>query len=712
MWTNYVTLHNIGPFAHYETELVQGLIGIIGRNGQGKTTLVNSIYAAMTNDWSRFVGVKADQIHDLAELDEESFVEIECEHDGQPFTLRRNLRPNKAKLSIPGEQTITKVPEIQARLEQDLGVDAKLIDTYVFVDQGELFAFLEHTPAVRAEAYKHLCRTGQSNTIHSVLDALGERYRDDGEFLDNSDELATELVRKEQEIHGYDEAREAQEKLLLNERSKSSADTIVKKRERYVQLSEELEAAEETRDQRKDRRDKGNEALDAAEIALEDARKGVAKLKSSAEEARAALKSWTTYEKRRKRKDKLNAEAESLLEEPMKNPEPKPENANDATTRGKLLMRNLRAETQQKLDMADEVIATYEESGEGKCPTCHQEIDEKFVLRMREEQKRAKAQLKALKPKIEAVEEYEEKLQEWKEWKADFDARLKANGEELKAFGELEEPDSDKSELEDAVSSYDEAVETEDEAEEAYNTAKDNATRYVTKHSESVKRCAEIEKGLKDNEVADQKYDKAKRRLDEHRAAELQIERLDALSESAHKEIRRITKEADALRAQLDRRKKVRRALKVVDAAKDAFHWSKLPQLVAQGNLVFLEEGINEVLHWFNDPFWAEAGEDLGFLIHQPGHPPGPAEALSGGQKGVFAVAMRCAVADLFGADIGMMFLDEPTANMDEANVDAFGEVLGRLAAEVRGKRQLAIVTHAQPLRSAFDQVIEVSRDV
>jgi DNA repair exonuclease SbcCD ATPase subunit len=74
----------------------------------------------------------------------------------------------------------------------------------------------------------------------------------------------------------------------------------------------------------------------------------------------------------------------------------------------------------------------------------------------------------------------------------------------------------------------------------------------------------------------------------------------------------------------------------------------------------------------------------------------------------VFAVAFRYSVGSLFDADIGMMYLDEPTAWMDEDNVAYFAEALKRLAVEVRGKRQLVVITHHERLLPAFDQVIRV----
>jgi DNA repair protein RAD50 len=98
----------------------------------------------------------------------------------------------------------------------------------------------------------------------------------------------------------------------------------------------------------------------------------------------------------------------------------------------------------------------------------------------------------------------------------------------------------------------------------------------------------------------------------------------------------------------------------------------------------------------------------LTFMVHFPGEPARPAGRLSGGQKGVFAIAFRSTVSSLYDDEIGMMSLDEPTTYMDEQNVSYLAEALTRFAAKLRGKRQVIMITHAHSLRSAFDTVIEI----
>jgi len=140
-------------------------------------------------------------------------------------------------------------------------------------------------------------------------------------------------------------------------------------------------------------------------------------------------------------------------------------------------------------------------------------------------------------------------------------------------------------------------------------------------------------------------------------------------------------------------------------------HRQALPQVVAQSNLEDMEKDINDVLELFGSPFWVEATSDLSFVVHFPGEPPKAAERLSGGQKSVLAVAFRSAISSLFKSEIGLMSLDEPTAGMDDQNVSYLAEALTRYAAEVRGHRQVIMITHAEQLRNSFDQVVNLGNN-
>lgn len=68
----------------------------------------------------------------------------------------------------------------------------------------------------------------------------------------------------------------------------------------------------------------------------------------------------------------------------------------------------------------------------------------------------------------------------------------------------------------------------------------------------------------------------------------------------------------------------------------------------------------------------------------------------SAGQKGLACLVIRLALAETFCLRCGMVALDEPTTNLDRANIESFAQALSRLVNSLRGQNnfQLIIITH------------------
>lgn len=54
----------------------------------------------------------------------------------------------------------------------------------------------------------------------------------------------------------------------------------------------------------------------------------------------------------------------------------------------------------------------------------------------------------------------------------------------------------------------------------------------------------------------------------------------------------------------------------------------------------------------------------------------------SAGQKVLASIMIRVALAEVFGAQCGVLALDEPTTNLDAANVDSLANALAELIDE------------------------------
>mgnify|MGYP003638695645 FL=1 len=640
MRINTVRLKNFGPYEDATFNLNHGLIGIVGPNGCGKSTLVNGIYACLTNDFSRFHGVKADIIRDTAPADAASFIEVNGEHQSVEFILRRNLRPNSAKLIIAGEREYKKAVDIEERLVKDIGLHKRLIDTYVFVNQWSMFEFLSQTDSKRAESFRHLCGTEKSADIYDACTKFMASSELNVEIVDNSDTLVTNIAALSKEIAEEEEKLKGLQDRRLSENSRNGALAVVQNHERRTSLVKKIAESEEnilsfesSWHLREEERVVSDKAMSAACLRTAQTLKSVGA-------ANASKELWNVY------------------------------NAAVAACVASVHRLDTHESKKPVLDLSPEV-----------CPTCLQEVKGEHLeaaLRKDFEEKLASYEKTHLilterctppdSPTCPSEEELDMMLES-----ASYDERV------------LKECEADYKEKMDAVSSVYSRWELEKEVEAAAHL--------------------ELEQLLP---TTDDLYDRAVARLAEHEGLATEISGIEGRISAKQESLSDYQSLLDELREKIERHKTMGALREVVGDVRDVFHWQNLPKKVAQANLMGITGEINEALEIFGSPFWVEADVNLSFKVHFPNSPARSAGSLSGGQKAVLAICFRVAVNRLFGMDTGMMFLDEPTAGLDNDNVEYFQGALSVLAAEVRDKRQLVIITHAAELRGTFDQVIEM----
>jgi DNA repair exonuclease SbcCD ATPase subunit len=639
MRINTVRLKNFGPYEDATFNFNQGLVGIVGSNGSGKSTLVNGIYSCLTNDFSRFHGVKADIIRDTAPAEAKSFVEVSGEHEGVEFLLRRGLRPNSAKLVIAGEREYRKAGDISERLVSDVGLHRKLIDAYVFVDQWDMFKFLSQTDSKRAESFRYLCGTEKSVAIHDACTAFIADLNSGSELVDNSDDLTAQINSLSNNITEEEDKREKSRARLLPDKSLAGVNNIIRLFSLRASLETQTATNEKALELLVEEHAEHASAVTAASAA-------VTELEGDYEGSVEALASmsadkalWASYSEDMKRYKSVMSSLESL-EEPV-------------------------------LDLSPSL-----------CPTCGQEIaeeDRESVLRAQYEKemveytsKRGLLADQLVKPTEPSCNHSPQEIVASQEDVKDFKQQLAAARLQQK-------------ELDVCASSCKERVDL------LRGSLADDLVKLDS--------CKKVD---------DSTYSRAKKRLQEHKELESAISESTGRIEAFISGLVEAQSLLEQLRERIKARQSVGKLKDDVSEVRDLFHWQNIPKIVAQANLAGITGEVNEALAIFGDPFWVESDENLSFKVHFPSSPSRNAGALSGGQKAVLAICFRIAVNKLFGSNVGMMFLDEPTAGLDNENIEYFREALQLLAVKVRGRQQVVIITHATELQSTFDQVVSI----
>lgn len=135
----------------------------------------------------------------------------------------------------------------------------------------------------------------------------------------------------------------------------------------------------------------------------------------------------------------------------------------------------------------------------------------------------------------------------------------------------------------------------------------------------------------------------------------------------------------------------------------------EFPRRVCASMYHILTERMNRSLMEFDYPYTVTLKETGEFICQKADGLVQSASRLSGGEKMILSIAFRLALHDLFLTrdSAGFLMLDEPTTFLDEDNRQALKDVLSKLKKSPRfGGMQIFVVTHDDSLCPLFDYLI------
>ena len=139
------------------------LVGILGRNGSGKSHFIEAILYALTGDYD---GVK-DELTAWGATD--GSVTLVFTHKNVEYTIYRATNTNTATLSTDDGEIARGIKKVNASLEEILGVDKTLYKNAVFAKQAEIDAVLFTEPKNRALGFQRLSGLGDAKKVHETL---------------------------------------------------------------------------------------------------------------------------------------------------------------------------------------------------------------------------------------------------------------------------------------------------------------------------------------------------------------------------------------------------------------------------------------------------------------------------------------------------------------------------------------------------------------
>ena len=150
-----IILKNFKRFRHQEIRFRDGITGILGNNGTGKSSIVEAIIFALYGVQS--TGIAADYIvSSFASQKEKCEVRLDFRVGGDEYTVLRTFKKGKtiqhdATFHKGGKLLATGVSQVEAEVRRTLGMGPVDFRNTVYAAQKDLLTLLENTPGKRKE---------------------------------------------------------------------------------------------------------------------------------------------------------------------------------------------------------------------------------------------------------------------------------------------------------------------------------------------------------------------------------------------------------------------------------------------------------------------------------------------------------------------------------------------------------------------------------
>lgn len=700
-------LKNFGRLRDFRADFGSGgLVAVIGANGSGKSTLALAIKFALTGVINT-EGTKDENICQTSPSTEPSWVRFCFQHGNVTARITRYLRPGRpSEMQLtsgdtPAEEVLND-RRINARIEELLGVDQRILDDIVMVDQGAIFGFLAQTAAKRAEAFAKIFGT---DVAEKLWKAIGEHVNsiqlapnvDLMDLRNRIDQLSTRIGEVQTQLAG-DSSQSVQQRLTAVTERYRQATLREQTRTRLQQL-----VGQRTPLQSALAKIQQESTQYAANVTLLE--NTVAAGKERVTDARVLLRSQSHAAAMQQQAANLNQalqDCRAILA--AAEPQPPANYANDPLA------------TQRTIDAMVTSVLNYEQfiasfdpaKGLAACPTCGTP-----AATLHDKLQAAQRELPAARLNLASLRKIQADSQAHRQAVHDYWTRRSETAKrEMEIVAELQKlqvnlPVGDTTDAQRIITEQEEY----EVALRTYRELSSRAAAEVARLTGQLTQLAQTEAQLQQslNSIVEQGDMTELSR--EHTALLTWSQQVSTWEQ----ELTRHESQREVLQGQLrqaeiqDRENQVKRAwVEHLTGPRDLLHRDAAPAFVAQYNLRLLEQQINSHLELFDTDFRVAASEGLSFTARFVDGRVQPAGRLSGGQKVVLALAFRLAVNFMY-SELGFMSLDEPTAYLDAHHIAGFEPVLGRLR-ELAASRglQCLMITHEQSLAPLFDRVIQL----
>jgi len=724
-----IELVNYCQHVHRTLETTGNLIAVVGHNGVGKSNMLGALQFALTGEQPD--KNKAELLHWGAK---EGHVVLEFEQDGKPGRIERSVSSNKVTLEYDGVTT-SGITNVAKEMETRLHMDKDLVRQSVFVRQTEVDAIIsvKTDKRDREVAFQKLLGLDAAKIHKNLTDwiytatkpisydiQLTEANQRLGELEARKVTLDGDVKAAEAALAEFGEVDESQsanlgKAIAAVSRVLQGKSEVATCEQHVMAKSAELDAAKVAADQGGANPGYDFAALTGQEAVLVDELRKI-RAKAAAQSAvDEAQKAYCAAHGATHPTAEEIAEASVEIEQAQ---------AELATIRSEKALR-------------EKSVAALDGAGPA-CPVCGKPLDAGMVDAMKKELADLREREAKTLPRLQDAQTRlftrRQQLEQWQRNDAAAQARLASAKAALDAVEPSELTEERVNEVMAKVRTemqvqreYDaraaERKKAVASAEIAFNVAHkartDAVERLAAAEAEAVKLCGP--EAAVDWNQALAAMESIVAETDKRRAKQTELKvaaaRVTATRDEVVGSIATLGKTVESLKRAQAEQNELAKRLQVAEHVKDWFHYANGPRVLVTATLAALTDDLNRFLGNFTAPFVVVPDpEQVGFKIEftdgrdRPVEPPGT-NVLSGGERVQLAVAFRLAIYKMFARKLGLLSLDEPTAFLDESNVDRFGIVLAKVRELARNMNtQVFMATHEPSVIPYMDAIVNLDQ--
>ena len=685
-----VKLENYCQHKNLEVDLTGNVVGIVGRNGSGKSNFVSAINYCVTGEFER----KKDRLISMGETTGSIQVDIEI-NQSLTVTVFRSLKGNKAEVSFSdGRDTVLGADNVNEVLLELLGVDKTTLKNIVFVGQDELGALLYSRDSERERLAQQFFGIDRAVRIERILSDRYNRIHVP-EIRVSPDSLSESLESKRimlgieqsslEEKQSKFNPERLQELIALSASLRNYADQMQSKRSACLRV-EDIEAEILSASTKLERKLKEADGLSVDTV----------KTRLSREIQKAS--EYGQYQSTKKSLDQYQTAYRAMLET-------EPPCTQDFINK---LIQDIESAERVgsgitfRIGLRQQILDGLVNSQFVDCPICLSELS--LASGIPEIQNALEADHMDMH-RVAHLNELKLRKKNWEQSLSKYVSDLEfmhSKIKDLEASDILQTaPEPAQVEKWQANLSFVEGLFNEIKLLQKYIEEKQIKKDIAQKEASAIPTPPNAPEGVDISDIVSE-IESLQQIRSEIKTTESNIDLLTSqisYEQTALAEAERVVQEARESSKIRESISKIRRV----------FHPDGAPKDLVTRRVQRMEAKINEYLGLLGVAFTIRGTGGFNFEAMFPGQSqPIKITELSGGQKIDLSLAFRFAACESFSSSAGLLVLDEPSVYLDEDTKQHLVEVFERLKDMAEQMRmQFLVVTHERSLLGCFDQLVQ-----